>query len=65
VADAQTAAAALKAPDFSPIQLPIKGRTRFKVEQGTAQRLTLGAAARGKEQAKKASAKAAAGKKVR
>lgn len=50
-------AAALKAHDFSPIQLPVEDKTTFKIEKGEGRRLTLGAAARSKEQAKKVSAK--------
>ena len=55
-------AAALNAPDFEPIQLPVKDKTTFTVEKGEGRRLTLGAAARTKEQAKKASAKKATAK---
>jgi len=52
-------AAALNAPDFEPIQLPVKDKTTFRVEKGEGRRLTLGAAARSKEHAKKAAAKKA------
>ena len=60
-------AAMLKAADFKPTKQAIKASTSFKVEKGEGRRLTLGAAARGKEQQKKAAkaatAKAAAKKK--